>query len=115
MARHPVKVGTYLPREADEDSVTAVSPASARRSWFSFRYTYTEVSLRGSSAHVKAKSVRSEGGKVIRESFEGELGRDAYDRAVAESHDAFRRQASAVLDTLALFLPFARGRRSDRD
>lgn len=64
--------------------------------FFSFRYSYSEISVRDGKAHVKSKKARFEDGKLQTETFEGELPRTAYD-------DAVRRAQQHVLDQAELF------------
>jgi hypothetical protein len=79
------------------DEVAVVEPARTR--FFSFRYSFTEVSLVGGRTRVKSRQARFEDGKLTSEAFEGELDHTTYDQMVSQAQQHF-------LGVLARFLPF---------
>ena len=83
--------------------------------FFSFRYSSMEVSAIGGRARVKAKTTRLEDGKLTSETFEGDLERTAYDRAVNDAQRYFLNQTALMLKSLSLLLPFSWKQRTDRD
>lgn len=97
MTTYPVKARKRVPQKLKTDEVAIVEPA--RTSFFSFRYSSTEVSLVDGKTHVKSRQARFEDGKLTSEAFEGELHRSAYDQIVAQAERSFWR-------SLSLFPPF---------
>ena len=97
MSTYPVKAKKGVPQKVREDDVAVVEPR--RASFFSFRYSSTEVSLVDGKTCVKSRHARFEDGKLTSEAFEGELDRSAYDQMVAKAQGHFWR-------SLSRFLPF---------
>jgi hypothetical protein len=119
MSKYPVKLAernrARPVRKTKSDAVEVLAPASRSQSFLSFRYSYTEMSVLGGKAHVKSRNARFEGGKLTSETFEGELHRTAYDRALSDAQRHIGDQMAQFFNTLSLFLPFSRTHRSDRD
>jgi len=59
MATYPVKARKRVPEMLRTDEVAVVEPARTR--FFSFRYSFTEVSLVGGRTRVKSRQARFEG------------------------------------------------------
>jgi hypothetical protein len=94
----------------DEDAYRA--PSFAADSFFSFRYTRTEISAHGGVAHVKRRQTHFENGRLVTEEAEGTVDVAAYEQMV---DDARRHVAEQMTQTMKLFfLPFSMWRR-DRD
>jgi hypothetical protein len=102
-------------RKVEDDAVDVLRPASSGHPFFSFRYSYTEMSVQGGKAHVKSRKARFEDGKLTSEAFEGELDRNLYDRSVSDAQRYFAHQTALFLKSLSLFLPFSRKHTPDRD
>jgi hypothetical protein len=119
MSKYPVKLAernrAHPVRKMESDTVDVLAPASRSHSFLSFRYSYTQMSVLGGKAHVKSRNARFEDGKLTSETFEGELDRSAYDRAVSDAQRHIGDQMAQFLRSLSLFLPFSRTHRSDRD
>ena len=119
MSKYPVKVAernrARPVRKIESDAVDVLAPATRSSPFLSFRYSYTEMSVLGGKAHVKSRNARFEDGKLTSETFEGELDRTAYDRAVSEAQRQIGDQMAQFFKALTLFLPFSRTHRSDRD
>ena len=115
MTRRPVKLVKRALREVENDAVDVVGPASRPNPFFSFRYSYTEMSVRSGRTHVMSKRASFEDGKLTSEAFEGELDRGVYDRSVSDAQRYFAGQTALFLQSLSLFLPFSRKHRRDRD
>ena len=119
MSKYPVKLAernrAHPVRKTKSDAVEVLAPASRSDSFLSFRYSYTEMSVLGGKAHVKSRNARFEGGKLTLETFEGELDRTVYDRAVSDAQRQIGDQMAQFFKALTLFLPFSRTHRSDRD
>ena len=115
MTKHPVKLAKRALREVENDAVDVVEPASRATPFFSFRYSFTQISVRGGRTHVTSKRARFEDGKLTSEAFEAELDRKVYDRSVSDAQRYFAGQTALFLQSLSLFLPFSRKHRRDRD
>ena len=63
--------------------VTEIVETRSPRSFLSFQYSCTEVSLRDGRTHVRSNKTQFADGKLTREAFEGELQGDAYRQMVA--------------------------------
>ena len=113
MTKHSVKLAKRALREVDNDAVEVVEPTS--NPFFSFRYSYTQMSVRGGRTHVTSKRASFEDGKLTSEAFAGELDRNVYDRSVSDAQRYFAGQTARFLQSLSLFLPFSRKQRRDRD
>ena len=115
MSKNPVKVGKREARTIDRETVERVRTASEPNPFFSFRYSYKEISAFGGMTHVKSKEMRFEDGKLTSEAFEGTLGRDAYDDMVRQAQRHFLNQTALFLKSLSLFLPFSTKQPLDDD
>ena len=114
MSRLPVRRDDRAPRKV-EQAVEVMEPASSANLFFSFRYSYTEISTSGGKARVKSRSARFEDGKVTSEAFEGELDRSTYAQMVSEAQHQFLAQTALLMKSLSWLLPFSGKRRPDRD
>jgi hypothetical protein len=103
-------------RAQDSDAVEVLEPVAQRGgSFFTFSYTYTEVSVAGGRTRVKSKSTRVQDGKVVSQAFEGELDSGAYQQLVRQVQEQLIGQTTQWFQSLGgWLLPFAR-RRPDRD
>jgi hypothetical protein len=119
MSKYPVKLAernrARPVRKMESDAVDVLPPTNRNSPFLSFRYSYTEMSVLGGKAHVKSRNARFEDGKLTSETFEGELERSAYDRAVSDAQRQIGDQTAQFLKSLSLFLPFFRTHRPDRD
>jgi hypothetical protein len=102
-------------KKVEDDAVDVLRPASSGYPFFSFRYSYTEMSVQGGKAHVKSRKARFEDGKLTSEAFEAELDRNLYDRSMSDAQYFFAHQTALFLKSLSLFLPFSRKNTPDRD
>ncbi len=80
MSKLPVRRAERPPRNVEQEAVEVMGPASRATPFFSFRYSYTEISGAGGKARVKSCKARFEDGKLSSEAFEGELDRSASSR-----------------------------------
>jgi hypothetical protein len=119
MKKYPVKLAERARarpvRKMESGPVDVLAPASRTAAFLSFRYSYTEMSVLGSKAHVKSRNARFEDGRLTSEGFEGELERSAYDRAVGDAQRQVVDQAAHLFKSFAWFLPFFGTHRSDHD
>jgi hypothetical protein len=92
--------------------VDAVEPPHASAFPFlSFSYTRTEITSSGGTTQVKARRSSFADGRLTHESFEGELERSAYARAVGQAWQQVLAPTSALLQAMSMFLPGKRGPR----
>jgi len=80
------------PRRVD---VVPTRPDSA--GFFSFSYMYTEFYSQGGRTRVKGGRTRLREGKLSTESFEGELGAEAFQAAVRQAQQQLLAQAAWLL------------------
>lgn len=85
-------------------------PVHPLGSFFTFRYSYTEISAQGGDAHVKHRETRFEDGKFVTEECEGTVDRAAYDRMVDQTQQYFVDQMNLAMKMF--FLPFGSSRRN---
>jgi hypothetical protein len=108
MSKHPMKKeGRDLTVPEPNDAVEAFPSSSP---FFSFSYSYSEISLQGGRARMKSKKTRFEDGKVTSEAFEGTLDPSAYHAAARRTEELFVRQTQFMLDSFFRFLPWIRRR-----
>src|SRR5438552_1213649 len=115
MKKHPVRLGERVPGKVAKNALDVIEPAARAGPFFSFRYSSMEMSATGGRTRVKAKTTRLEDGKLTSETFEGDLERDVYDRAVNDAQRYFLNQSALMLKSLSLLLPFSWKQRTDRD
>jgi hypothetical protein len=70
----------------------------------SFRYACTEISSDGAKARMRSRRAAYDNGRLVSESFEGELDRKAYDRMIEEAQRRLAEQTSEFLGALFPFL-----------
>lgn len=83
----------------------------AFNSFFTFRYSRTEVSTQGGRLNVKMKETRFQDGKLTLEECEGSLDREAYDAVVREAQTQFFNQVGSLMRMF--YLPFGGRGRND--
>ena len=115
MSSYPVRRAERALPKVEKDAVEIIEPVSRASPFFSFRYSYTEISASGGKARVKSRNTRFEGGKLTAEAFEGELERSAYDQMVSQAQQHFLGQTALMLKALSWLLPFSGKQRPDRD
>ena len=115
MSKLPVRRAERAPRKVKQDGFEVMEPASRANPFFSFRYSYTEISASAGKARVKSRKTRFEDGKLTSEAFEGEFDRSAYEQMVSQAQDYFLRQTALLAKSLSWLLPFSGQERPDRD
>jgi hypothetical protein len=86
-----------------EDSLDHYSPP-APDSRSGFRYSYTEITTRGSSGYVRAKQTRYENGRLVTEECEGPIDYETCQRAVEDAQYAMQEQMNQAMKLF--FLPW---------
>lgn len=115
MRNYPVKRVARAPRKLESDEVEVIVPAPRTNPFFSFSYSYAEISVLDGKARVKAKQTRLEDGKLTSETFEADLDRSAYEQMVDHAQRYVLGQAALFLKSLSSLLPFSHKQRFDRD
>lgn len=90
---------------AAEDAAHSPVPIARPNSFFSFRYSYTEVSSQGGNLNVKMRETRFQDGKLVSEECEGMLDRNAYDAVIREAQQQFLNQIGNFFKLF--YLPFS--------
>lgn len=89
------------------------TPAGNWGSFFTFRYSSTEIYSEGGDIHVKTRETRYQDGRLTSEECEGTLDRRAYERVVSEAQGYFLNQVGNFVKLL--YSPFSsRSRRDDK-
>jgi len=114
MNKYPVKLGKRALRARRRATLPTIEAVAQDNPFFSFRYSYTEMSAEGGRARVKSRNARYEHGKLTTEVFDGEFERSAYDRMLSEAQRHILGQAGLLA---RWFLPFLASSRdfSERD
>jgi hypothetical protein len=94
--------------ERDTAEVEVVPPAPTAGPFFSFQYSYTELSSAGGTTRIKSRKTRLEDGKLVSEALDGELDGAVYDQAVSRAREHFYDQTSLFLQAVSALLPFSR-------
>ena len=127
MTKYPVKAAARKVRSVESKAVEAkdartveskaVEAIDARptASFFSFRYSYTEISSQGGAPRVKSRKTSFEDGKLVSESFEGELDRNVYERVFRNTAQFFMSQTATLMNSFLGLLPSVPKSRPDRD
>ena len=113
MRNYPVKRAARAPLKPEKDAVEVIGPTSKASPFFSFSYSYTEISALGGKARVKAKKMRLEDGKLTLETFEGDLERSAYEQMISQAQQYILGQTALFMKSL--LRPFSEKQRFDRD
>jgi hypothetical protein len=93
-------------RQADDDNAVELLPPARRATpFFSFSYSYTEWSTSGGRTQVRSRKTSFEDGKVVNESFEGELPAGAYEQQVRDAQEQLLGQMRLFLQPFSWFLP----------
>ena len=115
MSKLPVRRAERALRKFEHDAVEVVEPPSSANPFFSFRYSYTEISASGGKARVKTRRARFEDGQLTSEAFDGELDRSAYEQIVGGAQHQFLAQTALLMKSLSWLLPFSGKHCPDRD
>ena len=115
MRKNPVKLRAGAVRNVEKDAVEVIGPVPAANPFFTFRYSYTEISASGGKARVKSRQARWENGRLTAEAFEGDLDGTVYGQMVSAAQHYFLSQAAFFMKSLSLLLPFSRNPRSGPD
>lgn len=76
--------------------------------FFSFSYSFNEITLVDGQTRVRSRQARFVDGKLETEEFDGTASGDVYTNAVAESQRLLAEQTSFLLRQFSQFLPFWR-------
>jgi hypothetical protein len=105
MSKYPLKIMSAKKPAAPKAAHEVVEAAPEQHVGFiSFRYSSTELWSHGGRTRVKAKQVSLQDGKLGTETFEGELGGQAYGELVRQAQQQVLRQTAWLLRSLAWWL-----------
>ena len=113
MRKYPVKVQSHESSVVERDAVEVIG-ADRAAGFFSFHYSYTEISG-GAAPRLKSRKASFENGKVTSETFEGSLDPQAYEDIVRGSTRFFLNQTIDFMKALLQFMPHAGRHRGERD
>jgi hypothetical protein len=113
VSKHPVKRAERALRKVEPDAVEVIGPAGNANAFFSFRYSYTEISAVGDKAHLKSRHARLENGKLTSETFDGDFDRSVHEQVLREAQNLFLGQTALLMKALTWMLPFPRSQRRD--
>jgi hypothetical protein len=92
--------------KGNRGEVEVLEPVQKITPFFSFHYSYQEISSVNGQTHIRSKQKRFANGKLESEEFEGTLGGHVYDRMVSDMQRHFFNQMEAFLKPFSMFLPF---------
>ena len=112
MNKYPLKtVSKKAPlRQVEPADVDVVRPPVQSGGFFSFSYSYTEVTSQGGRTHVKSRRAQLADGKLSTESFEGETAGHVYDDMVRQAQQQVLDPSAWLLRSLSWLLPVRRTR-----
>ena len=113
MSKYPARVRDRAVQTVDADPVEFIEPSSAASPFFSFSYSYKEISSFGGKTVVKSKETRFEHGRLKSEEFEGTLEGRAYADMVRQAQQYVMSQTISFLKQLALYAPLRKGKPTD--
>lgn len=110
----PIIAETHAPTSAPSDAKTGeVTVSELERPalaspfpFFSFSYSFNEISLVDGRTRVRSRQARLVNGKLQTEDFDGILDGAAYAQAVAETQRLLAEQTRFLLRQFSHFLPF---------
>lgn len=110
MARPPAVSNPQQVRESAQGAVDrADRPVQATGfapfSFFSFQYSYREISQVDGGTRVRARDTRFADGRLTTESFEGTTDAAAFPKLVADAQRQCLEQFGAMLEQFARFFP----------
>jgi hypothetical protein len=113
VSKHPVKRAERALRKVEADAVEVIGPVGKVNPFFSFRYSYMEISAVGDKAHVKSRHVRLEDGKLTSEAFEGDCDRSVHEQVLRDAQQLVLGQTALLMKALTWMLPLSRSQRHD--
>jgi hypothetical protein len=111
MGKYPDKVRARAVQQVEADPIEYIDRSSAANPFFSFSYSYREISSVGGKTVVKSKETRFENGRLKSEEFEGTLDGTAYADMARQAQQSFMSQMTFFLNQLSLFAPFRKENR----
>ena len=95
--------------EGRDDALEPAEPFG--QLFFSFQYTFTEITAGDRTARVKSHRARYENGRLQSERFEGEVDRQGYERTLSKAQRHFAEQTANMLRSVFSFFPLPRSGR----
>lgn len=91
-------------REKRDDAPAPVEPSFNPFPFFSFHYSYREISSVGGQTRIKGKDMRFANGKLETEEFEGTTGASPYETMLQDVQDRMFAPMRAFLEQWSRFL-----------
>jgi len=90
--------------KADKGEVEVLEPIERMTPFFSFHYSYKEISSVRGQTHIRSKKKQFVNGKFESEEFEGTLGGHVYDHMVSDMQKYFLNSLDTFLKPLSALL-----------
>lgn len=100
--------------KAGKCEVELLAPSQKMSPFFSFHYSYKEISSVNGRTHIRSEEKRFANGKFESEKFEGTLGGHVYENMVFGMQKYFLNQMDMFLKPFSMFLPFGGSREKDK-
>ena len=107
MSHHPKKIADRANQQASRQPEVTVEH-STPGGFFSFTYSWHEMSLSDGKTHVRSRQTRFADGKLSSQEFEGTLDAEAYERMAIEAQRHVLGHATSLLERFWMLLPFLR-------
>jgi hypothetical protein len=105
MSKRPLEVKARNRQAAVREGTDVVPAPTATNAQATFRYAYASISVEGGKARVTARRAQWTDGKLESESFEGDVDRTVFDRAIEEAQRQFVAHSALLWQSFASFLP----------
>jgi len=92
--------------KAKKGEVEVLEPIQKSTPFFSFHYSYKEISSVGGQTRIRSKKRQFTNGKFESEDFEGTLGGHVYDHMVSDTQKYFLNYIDSFLKPFYALLPF---------
>ena len=92
--------------KADKGEVEVLEPIQRMTPFFSFHYSYKEISSVSGQTHIRSKKKQFVNGKLESEEFEGTLGGHVYDHMVSDMQKHFLNCLDTFFKSFSALLSF---------
>ena len=92
--------------KTNKGEVEVLEPIQKSTPFFSFHYSYKEISSVNGQTRIRSKKKQFMNGKLESEEFEGTLEGHVYDHMVSDMQKYFLHQIDAFLKPLSILLSF---------
>lgn len=92
--------------DSDMGDIEVIEPSRNANPFFSFQYSYREISSAGGKTHIKSKNKKFADGKFTSEEFEGTADQGIYNSLFDNMQKNIFGQMMSLLKPFSLLLPF---------